>query len=225
MMTPALMIPSLNSCGIDTQLARPVSDDLGFSVGCYSDIVPFVPVLMSARFPFAVIWRIWAVIVGSVYRVLAAGSAAHIFNEVLKRVFPARADCDPSAAVVHVRMVLFIKTPGFHFCPYAMFRRVVAFRCKAVSSARISVSSIVSLKTAAGSCMPGFKHVVTDRNDCSAVTMASPHGSPLPGRKYFRMVWADDDKARKARKYKQMYIHGLYCSTLGGFTGRISSLA
>jgi len=78
--------------------------------------VPAVPLLLFPGGPPAVFWRIIAVIVdtikGGSFRALP-----HIFNEIMKRIFPPVADFYPAPTVVFKPFCFWIVAPAKHALP------------------------------------------------------------------------------------------------------------
>ena len=133
---PPQLKPILNGSGASPKAFCPVCPTQSFAVVSEPAVVPFVVRLLDMGGPTAIIFRVWPVIIATVYLVLWGRSWTHIFIKALKRVAPFVGHRYPSPAIVGVVLRLWILGPFNNAAPNAIFRQVrhtvfiVASTCK-----------------------------------------------------------------------------------------------
>lgn len=85
-----------------------------------------VPVLFTARRPFAIIRRVRAVVVDAIDRMFGTGAWTHVLSKVGEGMQPTIADSNASAAIVGVMWRARIQAAVFHRAPTAVFQRIRA---------------------------------------------------------------------------------------------------
>lgn len=120
---PATSKPHCQSGSGDAKFSRPIVQGLSFAIMRQQMVVSFVPSLLQACRPVAVVRRVRAVVVSTLDRVIAAWTRTHISDEVGKPE-PAVADRNTSSAVDGELLVFGIGATHFHRIPDQIFRVV-----------------------------------------------------------------------------------------------------
>lgn len=148
----------------------PFAQRLANSVQVLNAIRALVAVLFFVRSPFAIFWRVWAVIVDAV-KSMPVRRVSHVGKEILKaamRIFPSLANSDAARPVISVTRLLRLKAPSPHINPYA----VCATFCQTVGSC--SFAGELFYVATAGFNPAGCKRITTDNRFLPADTSAVP---------------------------------------------------
>lgn len=122
--------------------------------------------------PSAVIRRVRAIVVNSVYGVIDRRALSHVGVERLKGLSPSVTDSDSSAAVIRPTFTLGVVASSFHSAPHIPFRRHPRLACHAMRSPTYPRAFIAEASaTGALSITNGWSK---DRTNYAAVASAYP---------------------------------------------------
>jgi len=106
----------------NAEVLAPLDNELGHAVnGDWRSRIALVSVLLSTGGPLAIVWRVRAIVVFAIQRVLGRRTRSHVQQEI-GELSPAFAQCDSSSAVITPVGVFFAKAALSDAAPNAVFR-------------------------------------------------------------------------------------------------------
>lgn len=139
----------------------------------------FVSVLLLNRGPTTVSRSVVVLDVNSVNGVFGSWFRSHVFKEVLKTILPTVTNCDSTASVINIIMVLGIKTPTFHLTPRAVFARTKHSMFGGILSCLATTTHPAALTGRAAFGFPTTKTTNEHVYDGPTITLTRPVGCLL----------------------------------------------
>lgn len=150
----------------------PISQRVSFSAPCQHAIVSRIVVLLRACCPVAVFRRVAEVVISALDFVFLRRLLAHIFDEGLKTVVPARAYGNPASSVELEFGVFRVIAAASHAEPHQVFWRAGLPMCGGLGRGYIFPQTPAGLRVAAS------QRVGRDSEEVAAVATTGAHRQP-----------------------------------------------